>query len=537
MMTTLPTTICIGRPLLTALNSGAGQEDNYFSGTEFSTAGRFEIRRSTTGEIVVHSQWSVNGQSGGASKIHDWRRWSYRTFFGGLTGQWFNPIGYNRETPSAIIQDLLRYRGQVGLAQIAKHPTDDVSTTNWTIAGEATAWEATADPVTDFPVDVNDHVFSQTNGATLKLSFSGSELPSTVTSIKEIIIRGRGETTETGTGQGHGLVVRVYRDHTEGVDNGTLIDSARSLWIPEIDKPPPHDQSYYFEQKIGGLNLTKANCDSLKLEVDFDFEPGATPVATMFVWSFQLDLVCEVNDVSSWESGSFDGADTYFSSSYSTPDYELDCDFYNMGLDEAIMEVLAHTPELVLFLNNNSEIALEVWPDYDDVSTPYVIGLETGQPTIEFPDNLLSIIRTFKHEDRWSTYRTIRWDTDRAFGLYPGDPDPDNRKAQEVLVAEQDKGLDRVRDNRTQDDRPHMFDQEILGYYNAATSQLFASQIDGIEIEMDKRILRLSNNEVVAFNFPGLGYNDKKHVVSSIEIDLDEMIGTVIILDRTFVQP
>lgn len=362
------------------------------------------------------------------------------------------------------------------------------------------------------------------------MTAAGAELPSNCASVHEIIVRTWCRMLEYGTGDGLGIEITLKYGATAGVDSGTLI-AAKDIWVATSGGNPYH----YTEVVFPKLNLTKAQADSIQVELkNVRGYAGAGASTQWFVATVQIDCFYKPSDFSTWDPARYTIADSYYTTNYVTPaSYLLDGDFSEMTIGDAVLQVLAHAPDLILAFNNNGELNLEIWPDYGDTASPYTYGPGEGG----LGPNFAGITRTFENVGRWASERILKTGAETEVLTYPGVAEPSNTFYGDKYIEDFNRYRDSDRDIGVEVLRELIRDDDVALYLSANQNQIWETPIPAMEIEVDKRILRAQCCDVVALNVPELGYDNKKYVVVGMEIDLNEVSGTLTLFDRDFDKP
>ncbi len=441
----------------------------------------------------------------------------------------YNPVGYKLKVPSQIIQDLLVHQGHVPHMLLHRHaiPTHDQTTTSWTSSGGT--FFGVLDEGTDIkPIVTSDRVFTTTPGAILVLLCSQT-FPSNVTKIKEIRLN-TWSALQVGTDTGINLEIKLYHSAVIGTPGSGTQFGPTGGNVVAHPTAASGNEIRFEQQLIQGLDLTPTQCEKIEL----DFKPlretiGGTPDPEWWIYAFDLDFFCEVSDIDLVDEESMDAIDTYFSGQ--TPSYQLQGDFTDGHLDDAVMDILAHAPEVMLYLSNEGKLTTKKWPKYADETAPYKIG--------PAHDNFRGIRGTFDDDERLLTEAEYDYQIalPGAVKVTPGVADSDNLKGVSKLIDTLGKWRSRPTEEPGAKIREWLQVFGTIERYAIVNELIFGETINGLTIEVDHNIFRTQIGQIISVDVPDLGYDDQKHLIVGEEIDFDMMDGTLLVIDREYIEP
>lgn len=434
-----------------------------------------------------------------------------------------NSLGYWEHYPNKVMEDLIVHQAHVGHALIRKFPDYDQQVTSWTTSDAFGNFYGAVDEGTEGR-DANAN-YTTTLNADLILGFFAT-LPTTVVSIKEVRVNLWCSMQELGTGW-PAWRLRPYYNAVQGSPgSGTIIPPTLGKYAAtQINISSPVSKLYHFVQMVWPCNLTRTQCVNMELALR-PIRPtsGGSPNTTWYVYTVDIDLWCEVNDVSLVDQAAFGALDTHYATGFSVP-YYLTGDFTDGTIDQAVLHTKAHAPDTIYYLNNAGELTLVEWPDFSAVGSPYEISPRVG--------NWTGLERQYKADERVVTNQSLKVWTRADNHQTPGAEDPTNTLGAIPIPDAGKPWLRRPLERPRDVTRELITDIYVAAEYAALQDRLFGEAIPALEVAMDHRILAVDVADVVAVDQSQLAMSMKKHLVARMEIDLDAMNGMVTLYDRS----
>ncbi len=438
------------------------------------------------------------------------------------------PIGYDDHEPSKIAQDLIVHQGHVGHLVIVKaKPTHDQLTTNWTRTGLLDFFNDLDEGTDLVPTVGSDRVFTATRGAVLKLLWEIT-FPSNVTAIRALVLNQWSSFQMNGDEFGANFITKYAHSAVkDSHGSGTPFGKSRGIIIAH-PATATGDLVRFERNVIPGLDLTPTEMSLLEVSIEATTEVvGAAPDPQFWIYSMDIDVICEVDDVDMVDKASFDALDTYFS----TASYDLKGSFYGMDVTEAVLLTIDHAPEMIMYVANDGQLSLALWPLYSDTASPYEIGPAHGN---------------YRHIQK-SDEEDALFLTDAEY-TYGSEPSSAATSSPGVTASDNDLNIDETTDGRfrykptlaagpVKQARELIQNLDDMERYGEINSILFGQPIKTKRVAMSAQIFRIEHCEVVALDVPELGLSSKKFVVDEMEIDLDKMNGVVTVIDREYVEP
>lgn len=445
----------------------------------------------------------------------------------------YQPVGYETVIPSQIAQDLVVHQGHVGHLKIIKaKPTHDQDTTNWTRSGILDFFNDLNEGTEIVPTTGSDRVFTATRGAKLVLLWEIT-FPSNVVKIREIVMRQWSSFQINGEETGINFITKYFHSAVKDTPgSGTQIGLASRGTIIAHPSTATGDLVRFEKNNIQDLDLTPTSMSLLEVSIEATTEVvGGAPDPKWWIYSMDIDIYCEIDDIDLVDKASFDTLDLYFDPAMDPPILELKGDFFDMDVTEAVLLTIDHAPEMVIYVANDGKLTAKKWPLYSDTGSPYEIGPAHG--------NYRHIQKSFADDGLFLTDAEYTYESQPESGATtsPGVTSSDN----DLNISDTTDG--RFRYKPTAAEGPVKQARELIQSlteierYGEVNSILFGQPIKGKEIAMPPQIFRIEHTEIIALDVPELGLSSKKYMVDEMEIDLDKMNGVVTVIDREFVEP
>lgn len=474
------------------------------NGSNFAGSIRWYFRDDTYGTIVDISFW-VSG-----SGMYD--KTALRSNDSMIVGTLclFNPIAYLNKTPSAILVDILQHQAHVEHLKVRLYPDSDSSPNNWQNGIGGANYPYVADDIEDPPAGgLFPFLYTSSNGTQDRFGVSNS--PSNVSNCKEIIVRTL-MAINRGTDLGLGLDISLYH-------SGATLIGTRTI------DPQPNYTYQYVDCKFEGLNLTKAQLDSLEVLITARrYYTGGSPNPYWRIYRLNLDCFCSVSDVTGIDKTSFTDQDSYFSGQ--TPAYQLYGDIYGYKFREAMMRILAHAPELLMYLDYRSQLKLARLQRYPDVGSPFEISRNAG--------NLVSIDKIYTYTERFATVIELAYDSESGHTASgSATKNPDFRTAFNTVISKSSG----TSDDEINIERIRLVSADLANRHNAVYLDIWDLLPKAVEITMTPDIMQLEPGDVVKIHEPSYGFNHKKLTLVKKGFNIDSEQGKALLYDIDFTNP
>lgn len=428
----------------------------------------------------------------------------------------FAPLGYYFLTPTEVLRDLLTYYGHAQAHRtIQLSPNGDGSPQGWGKTGGVYYYENINTPTRLGP-DGTFSLTTTTPGVKTRLEFSNYG-NNNISKVHEIRVRLWGRMLN-GSDAGMTFKVRLY-DPTGQIDVARHIDMKfGSTWT-------------YGEVWFENLEQTNTNFNSLEVEIEaFRGYAGGSPNPYWQISNMDIAVVWFPVQHSLFDSSSFSDLDSYFTDQ--TPDYELDGDFYDVTVREAMMEVLAHTPEIYLYLANDAQLTCAKLAAYSTESTPKVFGFKQG--------NLIKINRIYAYTERIANSIEVKFDAKAANSAEEtaeSDPEPindiltdlDAMSAAQITERKLDLSRRLFREESVSDQS-----KDMTSVFSANYMEIWGDDVKAVDIVVTMECLEVKPGDIVAFNDETLGYDERKFTCVARDIDFDKLEGRLLLYDIEF---
>lgn len=434
-----------------------------------------------------------------------------------------NPIGYNSQVVTKVLLDYLTEQLHVGHGVVRLSPSGDGTTSDWGAFG--TKWGQIAEPMNN-PNLGN----SMSAAANKQQDLLFPSLPANTLRIKEAVVAFYGSMTkgpdgsDEGMGFGFQLKAAAWSSRKLIADlyaNGNI--DARMAKIDRIEQLPGVFNAAWLavtsERGLAGPSPNpnyKVYC--LEMVVYYEgTEPG-------------YDII---------DLGSHSILDSYFTTHPvidPTGPWLLDFDIIDTSGYSALLDILAHAPELFYYVDYRGQLVLKKVGKYSDVPTPRALSTIDG--------TIIAARRgTYRVDERYANAVEVRagvlvpHTTSGTATTDPTNPASDRGKnkyirgANGVPVAgwEDRKILDR-----------HFFRRKDVA---EATSKIYLNiwgeengrELMGLDLVCPYSCIDVEPGDVVALTIPSLGLAAKNYlcVEKSLDLDRDELNLTVYDVEMT----
>ena len=415
------------------------------------------------------------------------------------------PIGYDVKVPPQVLQDLINHQAHVGRGRVRVVPTAEYATGTWTPSTGGTFYNL-IDSGTHAP-DWGEWISTTAPNDAIRFA-AYSQMPSNVSKVKEVIVNIWCHILESNTGNGNSFLVSVY--HSGGVQFGI------SKYIAQT----PSGTGNFIQVRFQGHDLTESNMNNFEIEIETK-RPfgGAAPVSLWKIYELDAMVIYEPDDIDLVDEASFDAIDAL----YSAKGYYLTGDFFDVGFDEALMNVLSHAPEMFIFVANDSKITAHEIGAYSDTASPYTIGPDRG--------NFIAVKRSFTVDERVVTDWLLSYNA-RNLSTAAGSATQNPTNELGYQATDTIDYQERAEEYPADELRELIGDTADAKIFLGDYDDVFADSIDGIEIAMNQFILVPEIGDVVSVDIDKLDINEKKHLVVRKEIDLDNIEGDITLFDK-----
>lgn len=415
-----------------------------------------------------------------------------------------NPIAYHNQIITHALGDLLYHQAHVGMGLTRQLPNSDISSSaGWTSFPSGPKWQAIAEPTNNW--SANTGVKNTTTDAGFRVGLS--PLPAWAAATRECVINMMCAVDSTGTDKGIGFEVNIY-----GVGANLLGSSVI--------------------EARGDYNLRFGTCKFPALTENVaavqiiarDYVPGAG--------SFRKWMVCALECMAfhDYSSSSTDPLNIEvfndLAARYASAPHQiiLDLDLQDVSFRQAILNIVEHAPDLLLYLDWKSTITLAVIDNYDVALFSYTLS--------PLAKNIRAVKRRWLYKDKFATRIQISWGVQLPSSYESNSENSPASRGNRHLVmslnypdsykSHVDKSLDRryVRNYGK-------YAREIGDIYLA----LYSKPIEALEIVCEIEACQCEPGDVAVLDFAELGYSNRKFYVVAKEIDDDDETVTLTLFD------
>jgi hypothetical protein len=442
-----------------------------------------------------------------------------------------NPIGYNNKPITQVLLDFLTEQLHVGHGVIRLSPAGSGVTAQWTpVPGLSTHASRIDEPMD--AANFTDYLTTGTPNAAERITFP--TLPSNALRVAEALVAFFGSITkgpvgsDKGMGFGfqmqHASVGNISRKMIADLYGNGVIDSRRAK-LDRIDQLP------------GVFNASWLN-----MTAEYGAAGGA-PNPFWFVYCLEMLVYYEGTEPSYdiVDAAAHSALDARFTAHplLNFGSWNLDCDVLDTTGYSALLDILAHAPELFYYIDYTGKLKPGVVGKYADVATPRALSTVDG--------SIIAVRRgPYRVDERYANAVELRWGvsipqiTSGAATEDPTNPPAErgNRKfirgAGGVPVAgwEDRKILDRHFIRR---DSNRLVAEAIAKTYLNMWGEENGRELTGLDLVCPYSALDVEPGDVVALTIPSLGLSGQNYlcVEKSIDLDKDELNLTVYDLEMT----
>ena len=489
---------------------------NNFYGTNFSTAMRFFFWDDDTTGIADEDGAIQMVAPGGIHGVTSFQITSPSLDTAHLRRNihLLNPIGYNNKSVTQVLKDFLIEQMHVGHGIVRLNPSGDGTTSQWTPSTLGGKWARIDEPMDD--PDLNDYIFTVTAGGAQDLTFPA--LPSNALWAIEALVAFYGAMTKGPSGSDEGLGFGFQMQHAiVGNLSRKLIGdmyaggsiNAQRVKLERIDQLPEVFNA-------GVLHVTAERGSA-----------GASPNPKWYIYTLEMVVYYSINEAQYdvIDAGAFSALDA----NYTT--HLMDFDLIDTTGYQALLDILAHAPQLFLYVDYTGKLRPGEIDAYSDWTTKRPLSTEDG--------SIQEVLRgPYWYDERAANLVEVKWGVKT-----PSSPteDPTNqpgdvkyrRGASSIPVVgwEDIKPLDRhfVRGSSNKD-----VAEAIAAHY----LELWGKRRRGVralDLALPYSSIDVEPGDVVAITVSNLGYSSTpfRCVEKSFDLDKGRILMTVYDVEDT----
>lgn len=446
-----------------------------------------------------------------------------------------NPIGYNNKIITQVLLDFLVEQMHIGCGIARVRPTGD-GTGTWAASTGGAKW-ACIDEQLNEPgnTKLNDYISANAAAAAQGLTFP--TLPSNALNVHEAIVCFIGLMTKGPSGSDEGLGFGFeYHNNTVGAITRKLIGDMYA-------DGSVNAQRVKLDRLNGATILASAwNNGFLKLTAEYG-TAGPSPNPYWRVHALEMLVYYDINEPTYYviDQPSFSNLTPDYTSATNplgSFDWLLDFDIIDTTGYSALLDILAHAPQLFLYVDYLGRLKLAQIGAYADTASPRVLSTVDG--------SILEVQRgPYWYDERAANQVELRWGvTIPHSGSGGAVEDPTNppadrgsrkyrRGADSIPVAgwEDIKILDRhfVRRDSNKDVAETMAKMYLHLWGKSRRG------VKAMDLSCPYSCVDVEPGDVVAVTVPALGMASKRFlcVEKSFDLDRDRMLLTVYDLENT----
>ena len=417
-----------------------------------------------------------------------------------------NPLGYDDLAPHSIIEDIIEHQAHVGLGRVRFKPTGDI-TTNWTRSTGTGTWFGHVDEGTAQKQPTSGYIYTTGKNIVQRFSYY-NQSPANLSRAIELTIRMWCSLQESGTAEGLGITAFLYGT------SGQIGTWAKTAVVK-------HDgTNRYIELKWQNLDISKAELDTLEVELISRRYLDNTPNTNMRVYAIDVDAVYETTDIDLVDSASFTALDAYYIAARS---WYLRGDFFNTSFADAIMEILNHAPYMYLAIANDATLRCLNIPTNLQATTPdhdFIYGDEVS--------GYGALVERLKWRERLATSTILNYGVQNGNQASPGSADATNNTGFSKMEYEGEPYLDVPEKNPTQRSRVWFNDSTIAELALSEEEVVFKEAIDSVIIETNWcALLLLEGDSIMGVTIPEENMDRVRYLVADVELNLDDLSAVI----------
>lgn len=402
-----------------------------------------------------------------------------------------NAISYHDQPFNKVLYDMLTHQAHCGRLRYRMVP-------NATVGGTFTGTHAAIDELAN-EANLLDSITTTTPDAFISLGVPS--VPSNVTTVHEVIVRvWMAMTRNTDTG----MALSVDLFSPGPITRTMLLDC-------------PTDGTPNFRQaKINATNLSAAtwNADAIVNLIAKRGAAGGTPSPSWTVYAVEILAYCEVSDITLVKS--FSALDAVYASDL------LDGSISSGTFRSAIMDILAHRPEAILYSDHEGALALYRCLDYSALTptpidiSPYVLDARRYKVT-EKTATAITCIRGVTVSNQAST---------------TAEPDPYNDAGTNKLQRLA-PGADPAQKYKELE-RPLIRSASLHKSMMDAYLELYSEDVRAAQVTCTMAAIGLDPTDIIQPNVEEIGIDAKYTCVdNTLDLDEDVVLLTLYDLDYT----